>query len=335
MALERNWKMPSQSEPTNAIEEKVAAAASEKIIPEEVSAWLGRLVLLYGVPFNYLIPDEQMLPKESIRFFYLDPIWIQCLVQGACSVGSNGYGDTIIDKVMNQWVQPNTPEGKTQGTLASKKAASVRDRLRNQYEGVDLPKEGEDLDWPLTGFVLRSTVVEGWRGLEIMAYQNLTEEQKKQWTEKRLTEEQMDKLNKDGVAPVKPLRIEQLSKDVMLGIFNGRIGQLVIRQPQEGLHFGLTLENRTFKKTLRQLGYRDLQNAGEILDVTIDLSQNHLMRDQAKRVIDIKALAGQMKTQLSALEELKDNTFTSAEFAVEMIEAAGEFTFNVERSGQS
>ena len=161
----------------------------------DVSSWLGRLVLLYGVPFNYLIPDEKMLPRESIRFFFLDPVWIQYLIQGACSVGNNGYGDSLIDQAMNQWVQhdsswDNTPHGRVAAT-----AASVRDRLRHQLEGGP-PPENSRLDWPLTGFLLRSCVVEGWRGLEITGYGQ-------------------------NEVTLKPLRIEQLSSDVMLAIFNG------------------------------------------------------------------------------------------------------------------
>src|SRR5437899_2110584 len=46
---------------------------------DEVTSWLARLVLLYGVPLHYLIPEELMLPEDSLRFFFLDPIWMQCL----------------------------------------------------------------------------------------------------------------------------------------------------------------------------------------------------------------------------------------------------------------
>jgi hypothetical protein len=276
-------------------------------IPAEVAAWLARLVLLYGVPFNYLIPDEGMLPKESIRFFFLDPIWIQCLVQGACSVGNTDYVDTIIDQAMNKWLQPNQPGSNGQGSPVNHAAAGVRDRLRNQQEGIDLPEESEDLDWPLTGFLLRSAVVGGWRGLEVMAF----------------------KKEKEAVAPLKPLRIEQLSPDVMLGIFNGMIARLVIRQPQEGLHFGLTVENQSYSKILRELGYKNPKSAGELMhDKKIVLSQGDLMRDQKNRgVINLGTLAVRMKDELAASQELKDGKFTSAEFAVEMIEAPGEFTF--------
>ncbi|MGE0683356.1 MAG: hypothetical protein AB7P69_20955 [Candidatus Binatia bacterium] len=268
--------------------------SSKPDIPEEVTSWLGRLVLLYGVPFQYLMPEEDMLPRESLRFFFLDPIWMQCLVQGACSIGSNGYGDRIIDSAMNAWVQPNQPDEKTQASLANKKAAGVRDRLRKQYEDVPLPAKDAWLDWPLTGFLLRSAVVEGWRGLEVMAYRQLTEAEKKDLTtklsgkvkdilEKAIknkeqsgslradlrdllrnqkpeelktlfqlagvqTQEEFLKLLVELVTPLKPLRIEQLSKDVMLGLFNGIIAQLVIRQPQEGLHFGLTKEGLSYTK---------------------------------------------------------------------------------------
>lgn len=419
------------------ISQNLDAAARD--IPEEVSDWLGRLVLLYGVPFNYLIPAEDMLPEESIRFFFLDPIWIQYLVQGACSVGNTGYGDTIIDRAMNTLVQPDPAKDQQPGP-ANKAAAGVRDRLRQQYEDIQAPEKGADLAWPLTGFLLRSAVVEGWRGLEVMAYRDLTKAEKQELTEtdklsgeaKAILEEAMrnaeqrdslrtelDLLRKQSptevkklltpaeledlfyrkwtdektkirkaelgdkaqtildqaaanrtarerlgatlrdfvrnqkpaelkkllesvgvqseedllkplvelVKPLKPLRIEQLSQDVMLGLFNGLVEQLVIRQPQEGLHFGLTPENKSYTKTLRDL------KTGQILQgSTINLSQNNLMRDQKnKGVINIAALAAEMKDLLANSDQLTDQDgvgkFTSAEFAVQMIEAPGEFTF--------
>ena len=38
-------------------------------LPETVRSWFENLILLEGVPFRYLVPDECMLPAESIRFF--------------------------------------------------------------------------------------------------------------------------------------------------------------------------------------------------------------------------------------------------------------------------
>ena len=54
--------------------------------PAELTAWIDGLRLLQGVPFKYLVPDERMLPKESIRFFAVDSQWIQALLDGALSM---------------------------------------------------------------------------------------------------------------------------------------------------------------------------------------------------------------------------------------------------------
>lgn len=284
--------------------QKVLKGKAAAEITAAVSSWLARLVLLYGVPFHYLIPEQEMLLPESIRFFYLDPIWIQSLIQGACSVGNTDYGDTLIDKAMNSVVQTE-PGTDQKVSVTSTAAASVRDRLREQYEGIPVPAQSRELSWPLMGFLLRSSVVTGWRGLEIMAYK---------------------KPANQGLEPLQALRIEQLSADVMLGIFNGSIAQLVIRQPQESLHFGLTRNGSSFSKSLRNLGFRDKKQAGQIFGKPIDV--NKLMRDQPQKgVINVAGLAGEMKTQLK--DELLEGKFTSAEFAVEMIEAAGEFTFTL------
>ncbi|MEN6374656.1 MAG: hypothetical protein ABFD75_07745 [Smithella sp.] len=334
-----------------------------KAVLDEVSSWLGRLVLLYGVPFHYLIPEEAMLPggsdsrESSLRFFYLDPIWIQYLVQGACSVGSNGYGDFIIDEAMNEWVQPNRPKEEDQKGIANQKAASIRDRLRLEHEGVDLPGEDTCLDWPLTGFLLRSPVVEGWRGLEVLAYKfnqkfEALDEDKKNSLLNDLYKYK-DDFNKQKVFReeylelLKPLRIEQLSKDVMLGIFNGKIAELVIRQPQEGLHFGVTVisENGPYTKKLRDLGNNDQEQAEQPKKAGTPLAGDPMpipMRVQEKEskypgVIDIEKTAAAMKEILFNEGELKEDKFTSAEFAVEMIEAAGEFTYllNIQSSSSN
>ena len=54
----------------------------------EVVNWLSRLRLLQGVPFVYIVPTEEMLPNESIRFYHMDRNWLDSLVDGAISVGS-------------------------------------------------------------------------------------------------------------------------------------------------------------------------------------------------------------------------------------------------------
>jgi hypothetical protein len=56
-------------------------------LPDLIDAWLRDLVWLKGIPLRYLIPDEELLPRESIRFFWVDPLWLNRLVAGALSLG--------------------------------------------------------------------------------------------------------------------------------------------------------------------------------------------------------------------------------------------------------
>ena len=103
-------------------------------LPEAVSSWFEHLILLEGVPFHYLVPDERMLPVESIRFFQMDPIWMECLVDGAFSVGRVLQSDHGLDQLQKQ----------------------------NHINKL-LPKQ-------VSGFLIRSDVVAGWPGLQVDGY---------------------------------------------------------------------------------------------------------------------------------------------------------------------
>lgn len=43
----------------------------DHVVPGELRRFMRRLRLLHGVPFSYLVPDADLLPIESIRFFHL------------------------------------------------------------------------------------------------------------------------------------------------------------------------------------------------------------------------------------------------------------------------
>lgn len=100
----------------------------------EIDEWLEKLNQLQSVPFNYLVPDEQMLPLESIRFFWLDTLWVEALMDGAFSVGR------VIE--------------------ADNKHDGQQRLARNRYPQV-------------TGFLIRFQMVEGWPDLKIEAYRGV------------------------------------------------------------------------------------------------------------------------------------------------------------------
>src|SRR5579863_1470942 len=79
-ALKERLRRPIQLDPTEA----------ESEMPPYMELFLSHLRLLVGVPFDYLVPDQRLLPDESIRFFYLDRSWTDRLVDGAIAVGKIG-----------------------------------------------------------------------------------------------------------------------------------------------------------------------------------------------------------------------------------------------------
>lgn len=100
--------------------------------PPELYNWLEKLWTFEGIPYNYLIPDERMLPKESLRFFSVDPDWMACLVHGAFSVGK--------DAGSNHWQEDD------------------------DSHPVNVHLNEQDA---LSGFILKSEVVSGWPGLQV------------------------------------------------------------------------------------------------------------------------------------------------------------------------
>ncbi|MCQ8773526.1 hypothetical protein [Streptomyces telluris] len=63
----------------------------------ETAAWLARLRTLSGVPFDCLVPDQRMLPPESLRLFHVDRGWLDALLDGARSLDRHPAADTATD----------------------------------------------------------------------------------------------------------------------------------------------------------------------------------------------------------------------------------------------
>jgi len=61
--------------------------AQQLPFPPVVISFLGRLCLLHGVPLSYLLPDEKLLPPESLKFFFIDPQWIALWWMGHSASG--------------------------------------------------------------------------------------------------------------------------------------------------------------------------------------------------------------------------------------------------------
>ncbi|MFW5901997.1 MAG: hypothetical protein ACOCTS_03040, partial [Thermodesulfobacteriota bacterium] len=189
---------------------RIIQASPEAFLPEYLKDWLGRLRLFYGIPFEYLVPDERLLPPESIRFFYVDRNWSDRMVDGALSVGKTATREYTHHHAVFQSVA---------GVLDDEERR-IRPNLRlkdDPREERDLPGSGEAAD--MTGFLLRSQAASFYPGLEVKAWRGEQEDQ----TELRL------------------LRMDRPGPDVLLCLFDGVPDGVDIKEPREGIQFGVDI----------------------------------------------------------------------------------------------
>jgi hypothetical protein len=174
--------------------------AVHSILPEQAVEWLAQTALLYGVPFSNLAPAARMLPGESIRFFYVDPNWINALLDGALSIGIQSSRDALLHRLMRDSI--------------NRKVFSVMHNVRERRRGVKLTKAGSAAN-SLAGFVMRSAAVSGWPGLEVRAFSDAAR-----------------------TKPITPLRLDRVSPSVLIGIFPEVPMALELNEPSEGLALG-------------------------------------------------------------------------------------------------
>jgi len=185
-------------------------------MPTSVTAWLDDLALFKHVPFNYLVPAESMLPAESIRFFVIDPLWRAALMDGAFSIGRVLSSDAERDLSHLAPLQQNFSVG------------------------------------TVSGFLLRSHVVEGWPHLQVEGYSSIPQ----------------DAQAERFATPLPILRMERLAPDLLLCLFDGNLQTLDLHEVPETIHFGLSYEANPHSVSENGLSgwykaYRDILNAEE------------------------------------------------------------------------
>lgn len=269
----------------------------ESVLPPELEDWLSKLSLLYGVPFEQMVPNAEMLPTESMRFFYVDPNWVSCLIDGALSVGVQSSRDVQIIQSVYAEIQYSLKAG----------MQLVRGRLAKAEAPIEVKTE-----IAAAGLLIRSQLISGWPGLEIAAYENYTVDP--------------DKTIIPGTK-ILNLRIERLAPDVMLCLF-AKLPKLVqLNEPKEGLCFGARSNGKVVP---RYLGYHPDQPVGKFVTGNPQPGDQTeiFTRAGGKGVIDI------VKTKNGLIDILKKynaltatNDLTPADFAIELLKSAEQQSF--------
>lgn len=247
---------------------------------EQVVSWLRNLQLLNGVPFNYLVPDATMLPSESIRFFQVDTGWVDCLLDGAYNLGSNPVAgpQAVVD-------QPGVLDA------ARSRATQVR------AEQLGTPPAEPAPAPVMGGFLLRSSLVSGWPGMEILGYADVA-----------------------ATTPLSILRLERVSPTLLFCLFDGLPARVDLQEPGEGIHFGIA-EDGT-----KELRYADDSSAHPIGSYTGASVAVPTRETGATRVVRLADLANTMPPHVWAGPPVQ---FTSAHFALEMVEGVDAVSFRL------
>lgn len=263
--------------PQTVKEKKVVSIRDDPEL-DQIGDYISQLRTLRGVPFSYLIPDEKLLPAESIRFFCLDENWLNALSDGALSIGRAAKFDLALDRDYIGAI----------GADAANKMSHHRflNMHENHRRGADAPLAGRDVK---TGFILRSELVGKWKGLEVCGYSGAAER-------------------------LEILRMESLSNEILICIFDGQLKKFVVSEPKVGVRFGAP--GNEWKIKLRSV-VDDPGHFGEVIpESEIDLEQ---FTDGSGR-LRVSALAEKFEEKLRV-------PVKAPQFAFEMIAVAKKAEF--------
>jgi hypothetical protein len=278
-------------------------------VPSAIAAWLGRLHALTGVPFGYLVPDEAMLPPESIRFFRVNTAWAEALVDGAFSIGRNLTADADAASLMiDQAVQP--------AVLASARAATPRRATLTAAAPADSAAPAgpvsadpaQPVVW--SGFLLRSRVVTQYPGLGVNAFP-------------------AGATGDDPDAMLGIVRFDRLGpgSDTLICIVDGDAEFFDLHEPPEHLHFGV--DSYAAPQTagsapvvLKGLRKITTDASGTIaLGPPVQQDVSAAFRTSSPRVMNVKAMAGLVGAH-SGLASAD-----AAQMGFEMTQGAGKVRF--------
>jgi hypothetical protein len=271
-------------------------------VPADIAGWLGRLLTLAGVPFWYLVPDEGMLPPESIRFFRLDENWVSALLDGAFSLGRN------------LTAQASGPSANLDravlGPVAAQARAAAPVRRRAGAAAPADPASTPRVPW--TGFLLRSAVVSDYPGLGVNVYP-------------------LGGTPDDPVPVLMPVRrLDRLGPagDTLLCLVEGDAYRVDVHEAPELLHYGID-EYKPPAGDAPPAAVKNVHTFTIAADGTVTLSKDNIVpvelgasfRTRSPRVLRLASAAAAIATAN------KVGSIDAAEMGFEMTEGVGMVSF--------
>lgn len=314
-----------------------------------ITEYFTALELFRGVPFHYLVPDESYLPKESIRFFAVDPLWTEALLDGAFALGRttdfdksreqsdrqqlpsaparkrisgilirsdvvSGWPGLIADAFTHSPLQGSTLAHKVIISKDSSEIATIVEKLNAYNMPSQLPSDVTSLEH----FSIRAETDDQWQVID-----------RSSSVDYRL----FFKIKKEGSALVgyrnyqlKVIRMDRLSPNVLLCLYDGLHDQVDLHLPPEELHFGFVRpwsDEAKYYKELKDADSGIEFSPTEKQDIVWNSSTGINDDERLTGLVNMTELASQMKTKMN----LDDDHFHAGHFGMEMIEGIPKIRF--------
>ena len=249
--------------------------------PNDLVTWLAKRAVLDGVPFDNLVARSEFLPPESIRFFHVDPNWVLTLLDGALSVGAQSTRDAAMSTLMRTNILAAVATALVPGATPTPDALPL-----------------------MSGMLLRSTAVTGYRALQVRGFSDT-----------------------NNGTPVPMLRLAELSPTVLLAVFAGVPAVVAIDESREGLGFGVEGDSAPLVE-LRHVNGASVGQPFPTRDQPTTLPVP--MRGETGR-IDLLTLANQITTGLGA--QTAGQPVGPADLALNLVRIPEQFVWKVASGG--
>jgi hypothetical protein len=215
----------------------VGDAAVTRPLPAYVTHALARYRLLHDIPFAYLVPDMRLLPLESVRFFTLDPEWLDALAEGALQAGGSGSRE-------RRRAESAAPEAMIAAQNATRLVRQVGIG-RLVVDATLLDNSAAEGPAVVSGMLLNSALVSGWSGLKLCAWRSAAPAD----VPLGIDAGELAQARPELVVPL--LRLERLAPSVLLVLFDGMPRLVWLEEPHQGVQFGLEEAGSGYQVALR------------------------------------------------------------------------------------
>ena len=298
---------PSNNELKKTIKERIDRRSNEikglglieysELVREKISRWSA----FYDVPFEWLFPNVDLIPDDSIRLFMIDPNWQRSFIDGAISLGRYSTQKREDRKEPDKQL---VNAAILSGHKHRKKKLQIMRGMepKVEYESFapdSFGLEHEDEDYVMSGILINSKFVADNPGVEIHLYRE-----------------------DDYENELEIVRMERIKTSMLLCIAKGKIRKVVLDMPAEGLHYGCT--DMIDDEVKIQLRYLD---SGIAFDETMSLSFFHEDENGNKLPYDKGRIDfEECRKKLEALLLAKTNSSMYSNSSITSAEIALEFT---------